>query len=220
MSSDKKIKGLYAIVDNTFSNKRSHVELAGSFLIGGAPILQLRIKKPGSSTWNREVYDVAKNIMKFKEKYNFTFIINDYVDVAAEVGADGVHVGFNDMPVEEIRKRTNSRLIVGYSAHSIGEAIVAERRGMDYVAFGAIYPTKTKGPGHPIQGIDKLKELVKTIATPVVAIGGINRLNVGDVIRAGASAAAMITGLTQAKDVVGETKWYVNKLGIKNEQPV
>lgn len=207
------MKGLYAIVDNTFSPQYSHLDLAQMFLVGGCKILQLRVKNNNAGIWDQKVFEIAKDIMNLRKSYEFSFIINDYVDVAAELKADGVHVGANDMPVSGIKERTGSRLIVGYSSHSIEEAAAAEKDGADYVAFGAVYPTKTKGPGHPVQGIAKLKELVSKVSVPVVAIGGINRTNLSDVWSTGVSSVAMITGLTQAGDVVRETKWYVDKLG-------
>lgn len=218
------IKGLYAIVDNTFSPKYSHVELAHLILLGGCKILQLRIKgdrhacqktrqaRDDNPLWNQEAFDAARKIMEFKKKFDFTFIINDYVDAAVEVRADGIHVGKSDMDIKDVRNRVGGRMIIGYSSHSIDEALEAEKRGADYIAFGAIFPTKTKGPGHPVQGIEKLKELCSKIKKPIVAIGGINRSNIKDVISAGADAIAMITGITQANDVVEEIKWYMNKM--------
>ena len=207
-----KIRGLYGIVDNTFSPEKSHIELAGSYLVGGCRLLQLRIKKDRPGPWDQNVFEIARGILRLKDRYDFTFIINDYVDVAAELRADGVHVGANDLPVDEIKARVGTRLMVGYSAHAIDEAVAAEKRGADYVAFGAIYPTKTKGPGHPVQGVEKLRDLVSRVSVPVVAIGGINRSNVDEVWSTGVAAAAMITGLTQADDVAGETRWHINKL--------
>ncbi len=104
-----KIAGLYAIVDTTFSPQYSHSELAQLMLLGGCGLIQLRMKPPspqpspsrgeGGTLWNQRVFDEAKKIMELKKKFDFTFIINDYMDVAAEVGADGVHVGANDTPV-------------------------------------------------------------------------------------------------------------------------
>lgn len=176
--------------------------------------MQLRMKNEGRGTRDEEqgrVYDVAREIMKLKRRYDFTFIVNDFADIALDVGADGVHVGENDEAVASIRGMAGDRLIVGYSSHSIDEARRAARDGADYVAFGAIFPTRTKGPGHPVQGIDRLRELVRSVNIPVVAIGGINRGNVRQVIDAGASAAAMITALSQARDVVEETGWFVEK---------
>lgn len=149
--------------------------------------------------------------MTLKKNFDFTFIVNDFVDVAGEVGADGVHVGANDLPVSDIRKRLGKNFIIGYSSHSIDEALAAQRLGADYIAFGAIFPTKTKGPGAPVQGIGKLKGIRDKISKPIIAIGGINRSNIEDVMLSGADAVAMITSITQAKDIVTETKWYVEK---------
>ena len=206
-----KIQGLYAIIDTTFSPQYSHEELVRLVLLGGCKLIQLRMKdKKARGFWSDNVFDAAKKIMKLKSKFNFTFIINDYVDVAGEVGADGIHLGLNDMSPYEARQRLGKDFIIGYSSHSIDEALSAEKAGADYIAFGAIYPTKTKGLSHPIQGIAKLKTLVSIICKPVVAIGGINRSNIANVISTGASAIAMITGITQAKNVVEEVKWYVN----------
>ncbi len=206
------IRGLYAIVDNSFSKDKTHVELAYAYLLGGCRLLQLRMKKDHTSTWDDEVFEVAKSIMTLKEKFKFTFIINDYVDVAAEIHADGVHVGENDMPIDKIRKRIGDDLLFGYSSHSLGEALVSEKAGADYVALGAIFPTKTKGEGHPVQGIDRLEELVSAVTIPVVAIGGIDRTNINQVLTTGVDAIAMITALSEAHNPVQETKWYVDRI--------
>jgi thiamine-phosphate pyrophosphorylase len=205
------VHGLYAVIDTTFSPQYSHSELAQLVLLGGCRLLQLRMKPldladSGDDSWR--VFEEARKIMELKKKFDFTFIVNDYVDVAAEAGADGVHVGANDTPVEEIRRRLGGGYIIGYSSHSIEEALAAERRGADYIAFGAIFPTRTKGPGHPVQGLERLRALCSQAKRPIVAIGGINRDNIDGVISSGASAVAMITGLTQAGNVVEETRWY------------
>lgn len=208
------IKGLYTIADPSWNPRDSLCELVREFLKGGARIVQLRMKKPvdADPSWEERVRDEARAISKLKEEYDFTFIVNDYVDIAIEVGADGVHVGENDMPVDEVKKRVSKGVIVGYSSHSIDEARAAVAKGADYVAFGAIFPTPTKGPGHPVQGIDALTELAASIDVPVVAIGGIVRGNLDQVVAAGADAVAMITGLTRAPSIVEEISWFVNKL--------
>ena len=207
------IKGLYAIVDTTLSPRYSHVELAYLILLGGCKILQLRAKDPNAKgLWSNNVFDVAYKILEFKKKFEFTFIINDYVDVAGEVGADGVHVGPNDTSVAEARQRLGNDFIIGYSSSSgIDLGMAAERHGADYIAFGAIFPTKAKGPNHPVQGIARLEDICRKIKKPVVAIGGINRANIDSVIRSGVSSIAMIRGITEAKDIVSETRWYVEK---------
>lgn len=200
-----KIQGLYTIADNSFSPQWSCFQLAEQFLEGGARIVQLRMKQ------NREgMLEVAQKIAALKKQFDFLLIINDWPDIALKVGADGVHVGANDMPVREV-KRMRSNLIIGYSTHDLEEAVRACEAGADYVAFGAIFPTQTKGPDHPVQGVMRLKELVETIAVPVVAIGGINRANIDAVLATQVQSVAMITALTQSANIVEEVKWFQKK---------
>jgi thiamine-phosphate pyrophosphorylase len=210
------ICGLYAIADAHWNPAPTLADLVRMFLDGGCRLVQLRMKSdpanPEEGLENR-VRGVAREIMGLKEGYDFTFIVNDYPRVALEVGADGIHVGQGDMPVEELRSLVGRGMIVGYSSHDIEEAKRAVSAGADYVSFGAIFPTSTKGPGHPVQGLARLRELSQVVEVPVVAIGGIRRENVRQVIEAGAAAAAMITALSQAPDVVDETAWFVGAIG-------
>lgn len=210
-----RIRGLYAIADSGFDPCESLPKLAAKYLAGGCKLLQLRIKSKNgrSALWNDDAFEAAKEIMKLKKSFDFTFIVNDYVDVAAEVRADGVHVGANDMPVRDIRGYAGDRLIIGHSSHSLEEAIAAERAGADYVALGAVYHTATKGYGYPVAGIETLRRVAQTLKVPVVAIGGIKRENYNEVFAAGASAAAMITSLTKATDITAETRWFVENIG-------
>lgn len=210
MNLSSKIEGLYALCDNSFSPSHSHLELAQAFLRGGAKIIQLRMKEANLY----QVKEVAQNILKEKEKYAFTFILNDYVELALELKVDGIHVGENDMPIREIRKIAQARRVsplLGYSSHSIQEAKQAVIEGADYVAFGAIFPTKTKGPGHPVQGIEKLTQLVNEIPIPIVAIGGIKKDNLDSVLETGVDSIAMITALTQSTNVEEATRFFAEK---------
>lgn len=207
MNLKPKIEHLYALCDNSFSPQHSHLELAQAYLRGGAKIIQLRMKDADFS----KVREVAQSILKEKEKYSFTIILNDYVELALELGVDGIHVGENDLPITKIKKigEANGRSpLLGYSSHSIEEAKQAVSDGADYIAFGAIFPTKTKGPGHPVQGIEKLRQLVKEIPVPVVAIGGITRENIHSVLETGVDSIAMITALTQAPNVEEATRYF------------
>jgi len=209
-----RIRGLYAIADSGFCTSESLTALARRFLEGGCRVVQLRMKGSGigdQGSGNSLIRNVAREIMRFKGEFDFTFIVNDHVDVALAVGADGVHVGENDEKVDSIRKRAPG-LIVGFSSHSISEALAAEKAGADYVAFGAIFPTRTKGPGHPVQGLGRLKELVQSLHVPVVAIGGIGRENIDNVLAAGPTAVAMISAISQAPDVAAETGWFVKRI--------
>jgi len=218
VNKESQISGLYAIADYHYNPLPTLTGLIRKYLEGGCRLIQLRVKPNvdgacgAKHAAQEEISGIANQIMKFKKEWDFTFIINDHVNIAATVGADGVHVGANDPPVSEIKKIYGSKLLVGYSSHSLEEAKRAEADGADYIAFGAIFPTATKGPDHPIQGIEKLREVVNAIGKPIVAIGGIKRQNLSQIIDSGASAAAMITALTQADDISSETKWYVEKL--------
>jgi thiamine-phosphate pyrophosphorylase len=202
------ISGLYAIVDSGFCPPSGLAALARRLIEGGCRLLQLRMKGSDAAHVER----VAREIMAERSRHSFTFIVNDRAEVALAVGADGVHVGTNDEPIEAIRKRVGSKLLIGYSAHSQEEAVAAASQGADYVAFGAIFPTATKGPDHPVQGLTRLAEVVRATAAPVVAIGGIGRENVRQVIEAGASAAAMIGALARAPDAALEARWFVDAI--------
>lgn len=197
------IRGLYCICDNSLTPERDHLWLARRFLEGGARILQLRDK-------TGPVTAAARSIVKLKSVRPFTFIVNDDVDAAVEVGADGLHVGADDLSLREARRRLGPKKILGYSSHRLDEALAAEAAGADYVAFGAIFPTATKGPNHPIQGPAKLAEVCRRVKVPVIAIGGIGRDNVRQVLEAGASGFAMISGITLAADISAEVQWFEN----------
>lgn len=202
-----KVTGLYAIADSGWNPCEDLAKLTQKFLEGGCRLVQLRM----NSSDQDDVSSVAKEVATLKQKWDFLFIVNDHPNIASAVGADGVHVGENDISIQEIKKAYGDKLIVGYSSHSIDEAAHAQALGADYVAFGAIFPTKTKGPGHPVQGLEKLKQLTKKLTVPVVAIGGIGRSNIGQVIDAGANSVAMISALAKAQDIVKETRWFVEK---------
>ncbi|MFA4974541.1 MAG: thiamine phosphate synthase [bacterium] len=210
-SAKDQIKGLYAIADSAFCPDGSLPALVRGFLDGGCKTVQLRMKGTDEVACSRMAMQNAVEIMKLKSGYDFTFIVNDHVDVALETGADGVHVGEFDEPVRSIKERAPG-LVVGYSSHSIDEARRAAAAGADYVAFGAIYPTRTKGPGHPVQGIGRLRELVQSVRVPVVAIGGIGRANIDEALSTGVRSVAMISAISQAPDVTAETAWFVKRM--------
>jgi len=209
------IRGLYTIADRGARPQGSLSELARAYLEGGAEIVQLRMKCASDASKTSDASKVereAREIMRLKDEFDFTFIVNDFVDVALEVGADGVHVGATDEAVDSIRARAGRSVVIGYSSHSPEEALRAQDSGADYVALGAIYPSPTKGPGHPVQGAARLREAVGSLERPVVAIGGIGRGNLDEVLSTGASAVAMISALAGAPDVVAETRWFVERL--------
>ncbi len=210
MQVKNKIRGLYAICDNSFSPQYSHLELAQKILRGGCTLLQLRMKSEKNIS---KVKEIAEQILNEKKKFPFTFILNDYVELAAALPVDGVHIGQDDLPIAVTRQILGPDKIIGYSSHSLEEAIAAQTAGADYVALGAIFPTQTKGPGHPVQGLETLRKVAKALRIPVVAIGGITTENIEGVLESGASAIAMITALSRASNVSQATQGFVSRMG-------
>ncbi len=137
-------------------------------------------------------------------------IINDRVDVAVVVDTKGVQLAYHSLEVSEV-KRTFPKLMVGKSVHSIEEALVAEQQGADYLLFGHIFATSSKPDLYP-RGVSQLKQLIRQVTIPVIAIGGITPDNVGEVIQAGASGVAVMSGVLQAEDPLAEVKKYRNRI--------
>lgn len=204
----REIRGIYALCDTSLNSRLSHLELARQLVAGGAPILQLRMK---GETDLGKVREVARQILALKQERDFTFLLNDFVALGAELPVDGVHVGQDDLSIAEARKILGPDRLIGYSSHSLEEALAAEAAGADYVALGAIFPTATKGPGHPVQGPETLRRVVAALRAPVVAIGGINRENLSQVLATGVAAVAMIGALSLAPDIAAEARWFVDQ---------
>lgn len=203
-----KITGIYAIVDpQAAAGKLSPIEIASDLLTGGVRVIQLRQKggTPGDVELN------AHEILDLKSEHNFTFIVNDDPLLAARVGADGVHLGAQDMPVREARRILGSAKIIGKSTHSVAEAVVAQKEGADYISCGAIFPSPTKNdPSHPVVGVAVLKEVLEAVRIPVVAIGGINRTNIIDILRTRAPSVALISALLGAEDMQAEARFFAS----------
>lgn len=202
------IHGIYALCDTTFCPQKSHVRLAEELLAGGIKIIQLRMKGEKNSD---RVRQTAVQILRLKKKYDFTFILNDFVDIAIELGTDGIHVGRDDLPLPRLLEKTRGKILVGYSSHSLEEALEAERQGAHYVALGAIFPTATKGPGHPVVGVSTLQKVVGRLKIPVVAIGGINQSNFSEVSDTDVAAIAMIGALTTGENVTASAADFIRR---------
>ncbi len=200
----KSIQGLYAILDPSFCGSRSPFEIAQACLAGGARILQWREKKADRTSLLCHCLGIAS----FKNHFDFLFIVNDDPHIAAEVGADGVHLGQNDRSVEEARKIVGRSRLIGRSTHSLSEVKKALKEDIDYLALGAIFPTASKPTDHPVVGLDLLSKVAAMTDKPVVAIGGINRTNIVQTIQTGASACAMISALSQADNVEEEARFF------------
>ncbi len=192
----RKISGLYLISDTSVSRGRTREELVREAIAGGAGIIQLRDK------WLsiRELYPVALNLREITREAGVLFIVNDSVELAMAVGADGVHLGQEDLPASVARRVSGGNLIVGVSTHSIDEAREAVGEGADYIAFGPIFETTTKDAGEA-KGTGMLARIRSEVKVPIVAIGGINAGNAKSVIEAGADAVAVISAVADAEDV-------------------
>ena len=202
------ISGLYTIADTLHRPNLTPFDLASQFVRGGAPIVQLRMKGKGRG----KILQQAKAIATLKKSHRFTFIVNDNPVVAREVGADGVHLGQDDMGVSEARRLLGPSRLIGVSTHSLSEAVEAEKEGADYIACGAIFPSISKPKDHIVISLPGLKKIVETVRIPVVAIGGINRGNFRNVLETGASAIAMISSLTTPPDIAFEVSYFSQEI--------
>jgi thiamine-phosphate pyrophosphorylase len=182
---------VYPITDTNLSGL-SHAEQVDRLIAGGATLVQLRDKHAAP----RDFYHQAEAALQIARKHNVRLIINDRVDIALALGADGVHLGQTDMPVEAARRLLGERVIVGISTHDLDQAKLAANMPVDYVAFGPIFRTSTKENPEPIAGLEALRAVRAIIgALPVVAIGGITLENAEEAWRAGAGTVSSIAAL-------------------------
>lgn len=186
----------YAMVDP--SGGHEPVELAKILVAAGAKILQLRLKDAAS----REFLAVARAISVIAHEREALLIVNDRVDIALLAEADGVHLGQEDLPLEAARRLMGTK-IVGVSTHTVEQARAAEAGGADYIGFGAIYSGGLKNVKHA-QGLERLREVRATVRLPIVAIGGITEATLPAVLEAGADAAAIITDVVRAPDLLAK----------------
>lgn len=188
---------LYVITDETISGGRSHAGIARQAALGGADVIQLRDKTCSTL----ELLRTARDLRSIIRKSGTLFIVNDRLDVAMASGADGVHFGQDDMRVSTARQLAPPGFIIGVSVGTTGEAMEAERDGADYLAISPTFSTASKDDAGPGRGLDRLREIRGAVSIPVIAIGGINRGNVRDVIAAGADGVAVISAVVASPDI-------------------
>jgi thiamine-phosphate pyrophosphorylase len=188
----------YVLTDAALARGRSHAEVARQAMAGGADVVQLREK--AAST--RALYGIAREIRGITRDAGVPFIVNDRVDVALAAGADGVHVGREDLPAVEVRRLIGPDRILGVSAASLEEALSAEREGADYVGFGPVFEARgTKPDAAAPLGLEALARACERCSVPVIAIGGVDHGNVALVIAAGAAGVAVISAVVGAPDI-------------------
>jgi len=188
------IRGLYAIMDESLLADGNHRQAARRLLDSGVRVIQYRAKKAGGGY----MLEAALAIREECDRRGALFIVNDRADVAALSGAGGVHVGQDDLPVSACRKVLGDDAVVGVSTHSDEEVRAALDAGADYIGYGPVFGTTTKEDPLEPRGVEALAEVSSAVGVPVVAIGGINVENIGEVRRAGAAAAAVISALASA----------------------
>ncbi|MCL0100678.1 thiamine phosphate synthase [Peptococcaceae bacterium] len=193
---------IYAITSEEHSLGRSNIEVVEQLIKAGVKIIQYREKEKKKLYKFKE----CKIIREMTKRAGVTFIVNDDVDIALAVKADGVHVGQEDLPVEEVRKIVGEGMIIGLSTHSPAQAMEAVKKGADYIGVGPIFPTKTKKDVCYPVGFEYLDYVVKNIKIPFVAIGGIKEHNIKEVQKRGATCFAMVTELVGARDIAAKVK--------------
>ncbi len=187
---------IYPVTCERLSNGRSDVEVLQGVIAGGAKIIQLREK--GFS--ERDFYRLAEKFRELTASAGMLLIINDRVDVALAVGADGVHLGQDDFPVPAARK-IGPELLIGASSHDLEEALRAQEEGADYVNIGPIFPTETKSGIEHFLGPEAISRIAPRLKIPFSVMGGIKRSNIAEVLSAGARKIAVVTAITQAPDI-------------------
>ena len=168
---------LYFITDSTGYDEAEFLERCEAALRGGATLIQIREKEKST----REYIALAKKLHAICQRYNVPLIIDDRIDVAMAIGAEGVHLGQSDMPIDTARKILGDSVIIGATAKTVPQALEAYRQGADYLGVGAIYPTTTKVKTI-LTSVDTLRDICSAVPIPVNAIGGLNRVNI-DILR-------------------------------------
>ncbi len=196
MNAKKVDWSVYVITDRRAAGDRSILDVVRAAIRGGASVVQLREK----AATTREMVELGQALHEITRQAGIPLIVNDRLDVALAIAAEGVHVGHDDMPVSLARRLIGPDLILGASPETLGEARQMERDGADYLGVGDVYGTPSKSDAGPPIGVGRLTEVIRAVSIPVVAIGGITLENAGAVIQAGAAGVAVISAIVSAPD--------------------
>jgi thiamine-phosphate pyrophosphorylase len=195
---------LYVVLDRTAARGRDLDDLLAAVIEGGCRMVQLREKAWPSG----RLLPLVRRLRERCARAGVTFVVNDRVDLAVAAGADGVHVGQEDLPAPDARALLRPGMLLGVSTHGVEQARVAQAAGADYVAVGAMFPTATK-PDFELVGIALVRTLRPEIRVPLIGIGGITHDNVTDVVRAGADGVAVISAVCAAPDPTAATRRFL-----------
>jgi thiamine-phosphate pyrophosphorylase len=186
----------------------SHSDQVERLAAGGATLIQLREKRASP----REFFHAVVEAMTVARRAGVRIIVNDRIDIAIAAGADGVHLGQDDIPPEDARRILGNERIIGYSTHSLRQALEANELPVDYVAIGPVFNTLTKANPDPVVGLDLVRDVSSTLSKPLVAIGGINLENAASVIEAGAGSVAVISDLVASRSITEKTRLFLRAL--------
>jgi len=200
MKLDKNNLLLYAVTDRSWLNGETLKSAVEKALKGGATFIQLREKELEEGKF----FEEAKEIKKLCKKYYVPFVINDNVDIAIAVDADGVHVGQKDMKAGNVRELLGRDKILGVSVQTVRQAILAEKAGADYLGVGAVFNTSSKADADYVS-YETLKAICEAVSIPVVAIGGINKDNIMELSGSGICGIAVISAIFAQPDIVNAT---------------
>ena len=203
----KRLAGLYVILDRQTLADRNELQVAEQAIQSGVKIIQLRDKQ-GSKT---ELLPLAQKIKTLCGKSGTLFIINDYLDLALAVDADGLHIGQKDLPLPIIRRELPIDKIVGCSVNTLPQAIKAQNEGADYISVGSMFPTTTKRNA-TVVGVARLKQIRQAVSSPLVAIGGIKKNNISQVMAAGATSVAVSSAILSQEDIKGAVQRLIAKM--------
>lgn len=201
MKLDSKSLLLYAVTDRAWLHERRLADDVEKALLGGATFVQLREKDASFE----EFLEQAREVKEVCKKYNVPFVINDNIEVALAVDADGVHVGQSDMETGSVRQKLGKDKIIGVSTRTVEEALLAQDRGADYLGVGAMFQTSTKLDAADVT-FEELKVICKAVEIPVVAIGGISNHNVMELEGTGIDGVAVVSAIFAAEDIQKATK--------------
>jgi len=187
---------LYLVTDRSLMSSATIEESVEQAIQGGCTLVQLREKEASS----RNFYEIARRVRKITSQRNVPLIINDRVDIALAVDADGVHVGQNDLPADVVRKVIGPDRIVGVSAGSLSEALAAKKAGADYLGVGAMFATDTKSDAK-VTSMEELRRIRRAVSLPIVVIGGINKKTASHFQGMGIDGLAVVSAIVARDDV-------------------
>ena len=192
---------LYLVTDRSVMSDKSLEQAVEQAIQGGCTVVQLREKNITS----REFFETAQRIKQITDFYHIPLIINDRTDICLAVNAAGIHVGQQDLPAKVVRSIVGPDKIIGVSAQTVEQAILAEKHGADYLGVGAVFPTGSKDDAEDVP-FETLKAICEAVSIPVIAIGGITKDNVKELAGSGICGIAVISAIFASKDIEAATK--------------